>query len=40
LDEAEKRRLEIIAQREHKNLWERREIYLKGERDKNNRLRD
>lgn len=40
IDEAERRRLDIIAQREDQLIWEKREIYLKSERDRNNRLRD
>lgn len=40
LIEAERRRLDIIAQKEQQNLWQRREDYLRAERDRLNRLRD
>lgn len=40
VDETERRRLDIIAQREEKLLWERRDIYLKAERDRNSRIKD
>ena len=38
--EAERRRLDIIAQKEQQNLWQRREDYLRAERELNNRQKD
>lgn len=38
--EAERRRLDIIAQKEEQNLWQRREDYLRAERERNQRARE